>query len=468
MARPRSTRRRFLHDTAGAAAGLAAAAALGPRLWAAGRDRPPNILYLMTDDQRWDGLSIMGNPVVETPHMDRLAREGALFERMFVTNALCAPSRASFLTGVYSHVNGVRTNASKWEDQPIVIDPLRAAGYHTCFIGKCHQGETVCQPKFDLWLGFNGQGRYFNPTLRDFDGTTKRRQGHMTDLLGDRAVAYLAGHRRDPFCCFVWFKSPHRAWEPAPRHADLYADKTVPRPPTFDTDYAGKPQAVRHTKMQVETAKGKASFDSWVKDYYRTIAGVDEQVGRILKTLDDQGLAENTIVVFTGDNGFFLGEHHFFDKRLMYEPSIRIPMLVRWPARVAAGRRIGEMALNVDLAPTLLDCAGCDVPDRMQGRSWRPLLEGRAVPWRESWYYRYYEYPASHAVRPNRGVRTDRWKYIEYPAHETKGETFPAEFELYDLETDPHEATNLHGRADREASLCREMCRLAAELGDEA
>ncbi len=468
-------RRGFLRTAAAGAAAATPLAALLPGR-ARGADASavrPNVVYFMTDDQRWDGLSVMGNPVVETPNMDRLGREGALFENMFVTNSLCAPSRACFLTGKYSHIHGVRTNRSGWTGQPVFVDHLRRAGYHTCLIGKVHQGANVLQDKFDLWLGFGGQGRYNDPKLRDFDGTDRTRQGHMTELLGDRAVAYLTDHRKDPFCLLVWFKSPHRAWEPMEKYEKAYADRPIPKPPTFDTDYRGKPSAIRHTEMQVEIAKGGHTFEEWMRDYYATIAGVDEQVGRVLATLDRLGLAEDTVVAFTGDNGFFLGEHHFFDKRLMYEPSIRVPMLVRWPRRIKAGTRVKPMCLNVDLAPTLLDVAGCEVPAEMQGTSWRPLLEGRSVPWRESWYYEYYEYPAVHMVRPNRGVRTERWKYIEWPEFHGKARgkelDWPAEYELYDLQADPHEVSNLYGEANHAAKVAElraEMTRLRRELRD--
>jgi len=474
------TRREFLRTGAAAAAGLGLAGCLGRRLGAGEAARRPNIVFLMTDDQRWDATSLTGSPVVRTPHMDRIGREGFRFDNMFVTNSLCAPSRATFLTGKYSHAHGVRTNGRPWVDQPIFTDYLKQAGYHTCFIGKFHQGGTVIPAKPDIWMGFTDQGVYHNQTLRDFDGTAKKEPGHNTDLLADRAVAYLKDHRRDPFCLLVWFKAPHRAWDPAERFLDLYKDQAMPRPPTFETDYAGKPDAVRKTDMQIETAKGKATFDEWVRDYYRTVAGVDDAVGRILKALDDLGLADDTIVVFTSDNGFFLGEFHFFDKRLMYEPSIRVPMFVRY-GRLgkAGGRRVPQMALNVDLAPTLLDLAGLPVPADMQGASWRPLMEGREVPWRQSWYYEYYEYPAVHMVRPCRGVRTDRWKYIEWPefhgqqpgraGQPARTYDHPAEYELYDLAADPNETKNLYGDpafADRVADLRKEMARLRAELKD--
>jgi len=470
----RTTRREFLKTSATAAAGLALSSCAGPIRRGADAPKRPNIVYLMTDDQAWHAMTCAGNPVVRTPNMDRLAREGLRFTNMFVTNSLCAPSRACFLTGKYSHIHGVRNNEVPWRDQPIFTDYLKQAGYHTCFIGKFHQGGKVIPAKPDIWMGFTDQGVYLDQPLRDFDGQVKKEKGHNTDLLGDRAVAYLKEHRQDPFCLLLWFKAPHRAWTPTERNKNLYADAKIPHPASFNDDYAGRPDALRKTEMQVEIAKPPKSFDEWLKDYYRTLTDVDENIGKVLKALDDLGLAGNTIVVHTSDNGFLLGEHHLFDKRLMYEPSIRLPMLVRYPRGVKeAGRTVSEMALNVDLAPTLLDLAGLPVPGEMQGVSWRPLLEARPTPWRKSWYYEYYEFPAVHMVRPNRGVRTDRWKYIEWPAWHGKireePTDYPAEYELYDLQTDPDEMKNLYGDpkgADKVAELRQEMARLRTELKD--
>ncbi len=466
--RRRMNRRQFL---ARAGAG-ALAASLGRQIaWAQGRPdilvgptrgagQRPNILYVMTDDQAYHAMSCAGNPVIQTPNMDRLAREGLRFTNAFVTNSLCSPSRASFMTGKYSHTHGVRRNGVPLEGQVVFTDLLREAGYHTAFIGKWHmEGQP---PRFDCWLGFSGQGQYKNPKLLDFEGALVQEKGHVTDLLTERAVEYLREHRRDPFCLLLWYKSPHRAWVPADRFLDDLVDVVIPEPPSFHDDYEGRPDAIRQTEMQVEIAKESCDFQAWVKDYYRTILGVDENLGRVLGLLDELGLAEDTVVVFTSDNGFFLGEHHFFDKRLMYEPSIRIPMLVRYPRLVAPGFTRDEMVLNIDLAPTLLQLAGLEVPDDMHGRSWGSLLEGRDVPWRQVWLYEYYEYPAVHMVHQNRGVRTERWKYIDYFQE-------PEEFELYDLQTDPQEMHNLYGSPQYEALVTRlraQMERLRRLTGD--
>jgi arylsulfatase A-like enzyme len=477
---PMTTRREFLKTSAAAAAGVTLAGLLGPNLRAAEGAKRPNIVYFMCDDQAWHAMSNAGNPIVKTPHMDRLAREGIRFDRMFVTNSLCAPSRACFLTGKYSHTHGVRNNEVPWKEQPIFTDYLKQAGYQTCFIGKFHQGGKVIPAKPDIWMGFTDQGIYMDQALRDFDGTVRKETGHNTDILADRAVEYLKDHRKDPFCLLLWFKAPHRPWVPAERFQNLYADAKIERPKSFNDDYAGRPDAVKKTEMQVEIAKGKIPFDEWVKDYYRTLAGVDDAIGRVLKTLEDLKILDDTIIVHTSDNGFFLGEHHFFDKRLMYEPSIRVPMIIRYPRVVKdPGRAAAEMVLNVDLAPTLLELAGLPVPADMQGASWKPLLEGRQVPWRKSWYYEYYEYPAVHMVRPCRGVRTEEWKYIEWPefhgvqkgpaGKEIRKLDHPAEYELYNLKDDPDEMKNLYGSAACAAKveeLRKEMVRLRAELKD--
>jgi len=467
------SRRAFVKGALGAAVALPHSLALAAEPRATGPR--PNFVYFMTDDQAAHAMSCAGSKVYQTPNMDRLAAEGVRFLNTFVTNSLCAPSRASIMTGLYSHTHGVRTNNAPAlsREHSVFTDYLREAGYHTCFIGKWHmQGE---HPPFDYWLGFSGQGVYFNQQLLDFEGKLVKEQGYVTDLLGDRAVAYLREHRQDPFCLLLWFKAPHRAWEPAPRHLTALEGVTIPDPPTFHDDYAGRPAAIRKTEMQVEIAKPGKDFQGWVKDYYRTLLAVDENVGRVLKALDELGLTDNTCVIYCSDNGFFLGEHHFFDKRLMYEPSIRIPMLLRYPRLIRKGGcRLEQMTLNVDLAPTILELAGLEAPAHMHGCSWLPLLKGQQAKsptrqsrygdgaWRDSWLYEYYEYPAVHMVAKNRGVRTRRWKYIHYFEQ-------PEEFELYDLQTDPNEVNNLYGKPRYEKTvehLREEMLRLRRETKD--
>ena len=471
--------------------GAAAAGLALPGIAAADRRRPPpgapNVVFIMTDDQRADAMSIAGNPVLRTPAMDRIGREGVRFAEAFTTNALCAPSRASVLTGLYSHAHGVITNGGGPRyynqtglrpDQLTFPHLFREAGYHTALVGKWH----VLSPPygFDSTVIFHPPGgRYHDPEMLA-NGVRVRMRGHADDVVGDQVLSFLDARPRDrPFCLLCWFKSPHRAWMPAARFAHAFDDADVPLPRTFEDRLAGRPEAVRRAEMAIADMpdfrdKGvsadlpfeerkRLNYQHLVKNYYRVLLSVDENVGRLLEKLDADGLAENTVVVYTSDNGFFLGEHGLFDKRLMYEPSIRVPLLVRFPARVAAGRTdASHLALNVDLAPTLLELAGIPPPGAMHGRSLVPLLEGREVPWRDAFLYEYYEYPAEHCARKNRGVRTARWKLIHFWEQ-------PEEWELYDLQNDPDETVNLAYRREHAATMATLRTRLDAlrrELGD--
>ena len=400
----------------------------------------PNIIFFMTDDQRWDGLSRAGNPYIQTPNLDRIANEGAYFTNSFVTNSLCGPSRATCLTGRYSHNTGVKFNGRFFpRDQETILETAGEQGYQTAFIGKWHNKPWGRDRKLDYYFGFRGQGRYYDPIIQENDGEEKEYKGWVEDILADKTIEFIKRPRKVPFFICHWFKTPHQRCLPADRHKELFKDLVFKKPSTFDTDYAGKPRAVREADMKI----GGTGPDSYVKDwdefmrnYHRVLIGVDENVGRILDVLDELGMAENTLILFTSDNGYFLGEHGFFDKRLMYEPSLRIPLLIRYPRGIKAGTVIDEFALNVDFAPTLIDYAGLPIPEDADGRSLRPLLEGREIAWREDFLYEYYEFPSVHMVRPNRGVRTRKWKYIEYYGRRT-------EYELFDLENDPDEAYNL-------------------------
>ncbi len=417
----------------------------------------------MTDDQRWDGMSCAGNPVLKTPNMDRIAAEGVRFENMFVTTSLCGPSRASFLTGRYVHNHGVRRNGEELsKNQRTFPELLKDVGYETAFIGKWHNTDLGRGRGFDYTFGFKGQGRYHNPVISENFGPEKEYEGHVTDILADHAIKYLEKDHEKPFCLLLWFKAPHRSWQAAKRFENLYEDTKMPEPSSFHDDYEGRPEAVKNTDMRIGDFDDVPDLDTFLRNYYRTLAGVDENVGRVLDTLDRQGFTENTVVVYTGDNGFFLGEHHFFDKRLMYEPSIRVPLLVRYPRMIKAGTTNPEMILNVDLAPTILALAGITVPVEMDGKSAKSLLEGKSVTWRTDFLYEYYEYPAVHSVRKNRGVRTKRWKYIHYFEE-------PEEFELYDIQNDPEEMNNLYANpafADVVTQLRERMAELRRDLRD--
>ena len=446
---------------------------------------PPNIIFIMTDDQRQDAMSAYGNPVLKTPNMDRIAAEGIRFSEMFVTNSLCAPSRVSFLTGLYSHAHGVWTNGDGPQfyngpgiraEQRTFVQILRDAGYYTGLAGKWH---LKSQPSgFDEWVIFPWQGEYIDPELIA-EGTHLKMRGHADDVVGDQALEFLRHRPRNrPFCLLYQFKSPHRPWIPAPRHQRAFADARVPVPPTLDEDLSGKPQAVRSAEMHLadlpdyrervpaglpREERLRRNHDLMVKEYYRVLLSVDENVGRVLDFLDENGLRENTIVVYTSDNGFLLGEHGLYDKRLMYEPSIRVPLAIRYPAKIRAGMvDRSHMVLNVDVAPTLLELAGVPVPLGLHGRSLMPLLAGTEVPWRDAFLYEYFEYPAGHCAKKHRGVRTTRWKLVHFFEQ-------PEEWELYDLASDPHETRNLAASRAHAKTLSDLKDRLAAlrgELGD--
>ena len=383
-------------------------------------------------------MSCAGNTILQTPHMDRIAREGVRFENMFVTTALCGPSRASFLTGLYSHNHDLRRNGMSLSlNHRTFPEILKQAGYETAFIGKWHNTDLGRGRGFDYTFGFKGQGRYQDPLISENGGPDVEHKGHITDILADKAVEYLEREHTRPFCLLVWFKAPHRSFLPAERFKNLYADVEIPKPANFDDTLEGRPDAVRNANMRIGDFEDIPDYQTFVKDYYRCLAGVDENVGRVLDCLQKRGLEEDTAVLYAGDNGFFIGEHHFFDKRFMYEESIRVPLLVRYPRRVSAGQVVPEMVLNVDVAPTLLELAGIrESGRRMDGWSFKPLLEGKKTAWREDFLYEYYEYPGPHSGKKCRGVRTAKWKYIHFFEE-------PQEYELYDLEADPHEMNNL-------------------------
>ena len=478
------TRRAALRVIGGVLAGA-------PLVTESARSRPrarsaPNVVFIMTDDQRQDAMSAYGNAILKTPNMDRVGAGGVRFTEAFVTNSLCAPSRASVLTGLYSHAHGVITNGGGPEfynqpglrdDQLTFVHLLRQAGYHTALVGKWHLRSLPSG--FDEWVIFPGQGDYQDPEMIA-NGVQLKMRGHADDVVGDQALTFLARRPQDkPFCLLYQFKSPHRSWMPAERHAHAFDDLMIPVPRTFEDRLAGRPEALRRAEMAIAdmpdfrdrgvspslpaAERKRLNLMHLVKNYYRVLLSVDENVGRLLEALDRARLADDTIIVYTSDNGFFLGEHGLFDKRLMYEPSIRVPLLIRYPARIPAGRvDRSHLVLNVDVAPTLLELAGIPAPSWMHGRSLVPLLEGKDAPWRDAFLYEYYEYPAEHCARKNRGIRTDRWKLIHFWEQ-------PEEWELYDVQADPDETNNLAGRRDHAAvltTLRKRLAELRRELGD--
>ncbi len=447
--------------------------------------RRPNFLFFLTDDQRYDALSCAGNRILRTPNLDRIAAEGVRFAHAFVTNSLCAPSRATIVTGLYSHAHGVTWNTGPHTqlDPALPTFPklLQRGGYFTALAGKWHIRSAP--EGFNQWCILPGQGRYHDPVMLA-GGTRVKLRGYVDDLIADQAIEIL-DHRpkHRPFCLLCWFKAPHRSWEPPQRYAGEFEDITIPEPSTFDLDLSGRPEAIRNSDLQIadmpdfahmgvpreapRAERKRLNFQHFAKQYYRVLLGVDYNVGRLLDYLDQHGLAENTFVLHSSDNGFFMGEYGLFDKRMMYEPSIRVPMLVRYPAGFRGGRVDAEhMVLNSDICPTLLDYAGLRPPNsiRQHGASWRPLLqEDRRVGWRRSWLYEFFEYPAVGCVGKMRGVRTSRWKLIHYIQR-------PEQFEMFDLEADPEERHNLFGdprHRDRREELLAELTRLRDRLGDD-
>ena len=404
---------------------------------------PPNIIVVMTDDQRWDALGCAGHPFLKTPNIDRLAREGAIFQNAFVTTPLCSPSRATFLTGQYVHKHGVRGNGdSKAISHSFVTWPalLQKAGYTTGYVGKIHMGnDPTPRPGFDYWVGVPGQGRYVNPRLH-IDGELKEVPGYMTDVLTDDSVEFLKKQRdaTKPFALVLAHKAIHGPFTPAERHKDLYADEKIHRAPSVDDDLSGKPAIAGKTKG--------GPGENVQRNMLRAIVAVDEGVGKIIAALEESKQLADTLIVFTSDNGDFWGEHRLGDKRAAYEESIRVPLVMRYPKKIAAGSKPTAIALNADLAPTCLALAGVAIPSDMHGKSLLPVLGGKSDGWRSAALFEYFmEKQFAHI--PNwQAVRTDRWKYIHYT------DVADAD-ELYDLQNDPHEMKNLIADESSKATL---------------
>lgn len=426
--------------------------------------KPHNVVFVITDDQRWDGAGFMGHPFLRTPNLDRLARQGAFCSAAFVTTALCCPSRATMLSGMYAHRHGVLDNQTELDPSiPSLPVLLQAAGYDTAYVGKWHMGKSSSEPRpgWGRWACFRGQGHYTypGPPERDpadrgfnFDGELREVTGYVTDLVTDEAVRFIESRDgSEPFCLGIGHKACHAPFEPAERHRDAFADVPVPAPlPDTDAAYAGLPTWMRRMRSSIFGVErlydGRwASFADWYRDYHRTLLAVDEGLGRVLAALEDKGLLEDTLVVFTSDNGFMLGEQGVLDKRCFYEASVRIPLVAHCPSLIEAGTRIDELVLNLDLAPTLLDAMGLEAPSTMQGASWLGLAAGRDVKWRKDFLYEYFfekRFPHTPTVL---GVRTADLKLVTYHG-------VWADDELYDLRSDPGETRNL---IDDEAYLAR-------------
>ena len=468
----------------------------------------PNIVLILADDHTRQAISAYGSRLTTTPGIDRIAHEGMLFERALVPNSICAPARATLLTGLYSHKHGVRTNDDHFDtSQTTFPQLLRDAGYQTALIGKWHlKAEPKSFDHFDVLTGFGGQGDYYDPEFLSGEGTYEE-DGYVTDILTEKALEWMSEARDParPFLLMLQHKAPHREWSPAVRHLTQYRDLDLPEPATLFDDYDSRALPAHTQRMRIgedmlgmdlklsysgrlsdeeraayekayapgnEAAKaleGKGltrwRYQRYVKDYLRTAAALDESVGQVLSYLDESGLTDNTIVIYSSDQGMFLGEHGWFDKRWIYEESLTTPLMIRWPGRIAAGSRSGAMVAQTDVAPTLLDLAGVAVPPSMQGRSMRTLLRGGPdADWRQSFYYHFYEYPGFHGVRRHYGVVTPRYKLVHFYEPDIDA------WELYDRETDPLEMKNLIGDpayAAVRAELEGELKRLQTELGEE-
>jgi arylsulfatase A-like enzyme len=394
----------------------------------------PNFIFVVTDDQRWDALGVVQReqgpaarfPWLQTPNMDRLAREGMRFRNAFVVSSLCSPSRACFLTGQYNHLNGVAKNSSPLPTGSITwATELQHAGYQTGYVGKWHMGTQQDRPGFDFVASYMAHGRYEDAPFL-VNGKSVKTHGWIDDVATDYAIEFVRSQRDNPFGLVVGYKAPHEPRTPPSRAKSLYAHETV------------RPIDSQSSLPPFRSAPKSGLDEEQIREYFRCITSADENLGRLLAVLDELKLTDRTVVVFCGDNGFYLGEHGLDDKRSAYEESIRIPLLVRYPKLITGGAVNDAMVLNIDLAPTFLDLAGIAIPPSMQGKSWRPLWDGTEDTRRSAFLYEYFTeaaYPNEPAVL---AVRTEKAKLIRYPGHEGWQE-------LFDLSTDPHEIHNLAG-----------------------
>lgn len=437
-------------------------------------EQHPNILFIFSDDHAEHAISAYGSKVNKTPNLDRLAAEGARFTNSFVTNSICTPSRATLLTGQYSHLNGVPVFNRFDGSRDHVAKHLQAAGYHTGMIGKWHLGTDPTG--FDRWIVLPGQGAYFNPAFL-VPGHRLTIEGHCTDITGDLGIEFLKTRPKDkPFFLMLHQKAPHRAWEPHERHKAMFKDRVIPEAETLFDDYSTRPAALPENEqtvardltrrdLKLEPPEGldgparnkwlnekpmelmvdgkkltgkelvKWKYQHYMRDYLACVQGVDDNVGKVLDYLDESGLAKDTIVMYSADNGWYLGDLGLYDKRFMYEPGLRVPLIARGPG-IKAGITPDQFVANIDLAPTFLDLAGVAIPDSMQGRSLAPLLRGESPKdWRKSVYYRYYHDPGHHNTRAHLGVRTATHKLIYYWTKDA--------YEMFDLKADPAEQHNL-------------------------
>jgi len=464
-----------------------------------GPDAPkPNIIFIFTDDHASQSIGAYGSKINQTPNLDRIASEGAIFLNSFCANSICGPSRATILTGLHSHMNGFKDNTSRFDSsQQTFPKLLQKAGYATAMIGKYHLWNDP--QGFDKWMILPGQGEYYNPQFKTQNQELIQVQGYVTDVITDFGLQWIDQERdKDkPFMLMLQHKAPHRTWMPGPQELSLYRDKDIPEPDTLFDDYKGRGPGAAKTEMQIDrhmyfaydlycpvrndeflfsyyeenvgrmTPEQRADWDAafepenkaflakmekmtdkqivqwkyqrYIKNYLRCIAGVDRNVGRVLDYLDaNPQLKENTIVIYSSDQGFFLGEHGWYDKRWMYEQSLKMPLMMRWPGVIEPGTRLTQLVQNIDYAPTFLDIAGVEPETPMQGRSLLDLWRKDAEPWRDAVYYRYYESQVVHNVPAHYGIRTAKYSLMHFY------ESNYNYYELYDLEKDPQQMHNVY------------------------
>jgi arylsulfatase A-like enzyme len=457
-----------------------------PAAASAATPQRPNIVFILADDHTSQAISCYGGNLTKTPNIDRIAQSGMRFDRCFCTESICGPSRAAIMTGKYGHVTGAMGWKPYDRQHRTFPEYLQAAGYQTALVGKYHLGLNP--PGFDEYQILPGQGVYLNPKLISKEGT-RAHEGHVSDVVTDVALTWLDRlDRARPFLLCLHHKATHMPWQPAARHAGLFAGQSFPEPPTLFDGYEGRAECVRSSILKIGNlgrwqqgiwgdapdglkpdAVIRWQYQQYLRYYLRTAAGMDENIGRVLDHLDQRGLSQNTVVIYSSDQGFFLGEHGWFDKRWMLEESLRMPLVVRYPPLVKPGTIAKAMVLNVDFAPTLLDLAGVKIPADMQGRSLRPLLSGSApADWRTAIYYRYYA--EEYGLPPQEGVRTERYKLIHYQGRvaDDDGTRTPAvkkgravdQWELFDLDTDPDERVNLYDQPNRRGTIDELKARL--------
>jgi len=460
-----------------------------------------NIIYIMSDDHDADAISAYNKSHIQTPNLDRLAKEGMLFNKAFVGNSICSPARATLLTGQHSHMNGLKDNHTRFDSSKLTMPKLlQEAGYQTALIGKWHLHSYPTG--FDYWKILPGQGLYHDPRMITMKGDTITEKGYSTDVITNEALQWLDNRDKNkPFLLLLHHKAPHRNWMPRLKYLQITSKQVFPEPPTLYADMKNQPKAWQTQRMSIladmtlctdlkidpsyldnipelkpdnnEIRGYQASFNRipieerealkaiyaergklvqqhyadkkqllklkyqwYMQDYMACVASVDENVGRLLDYLDKNNLAQNTLVMYTGDQGFYLGENGWFDKRWMYDVSMQAPLLMRWPGKIKAGSVNNDLVQNIDFAPTIMDVAGSTVPSWMQGISLKPLITGKQkqLP-RNYLYYHYYEYPIDHYVLPHLGVRGENHKLVYFYTLN--------EWEFYDLKMDPTEQNNL-------------------------